>query len=449
MEISTAALMSIIALLVVVVISCIKDDLNVGFLGIAAAILVGGLFAGEKASDILKSFPLSLVMILIAVMFFFSMASANGTMSKITDHSIRMCKGSPAFIPVVIFCLGSFISMIGPGNIATCAMLAPVAMSIGKRIGISAFLMTLLVVGACTGTTFSPFATSGIISNGLIAGFAPQVGIPESALSGIAWQVFFNCFLAQGVANIGGFLLLGGAVWVAHHKSAGEFNIDEIAPKPEPFDTKQKITIALVAVMIVLVILSGVPAFKAMLPKPLLLMFSNVGTIVFLLDAVMLLTGAGDSAKGVKGMPWNTIMMLSGMYILIDVMDRAGGLNALVQLIASISGPVTVHFWTALIAGIISAYSSSTGVVMPMFLAMVPGLVDLTGTDPIGFISTVDVASHLVDTSPLSTLGAICMASAPESEDKGKLFRWLLIWGLSMALVAGVICTLLFGILGI
>lgn len=448
MDISTAALMSIVALFIVVIISCVKDDLNVGFLGIGAAILVGGIWADMPAGKILKAFPLDLIMILIAVMFLFSMASANGTMGKVTDYSIRMCKGNPGFIPVVIFCLGSFISMIGPGNIATCAMLAPVAMSIGKRIGISPFLMTLLVVGACTGTTFSPFATSGIISNGLIAGFAADVGIPESSLAGIAWKVFFNCFLAQGIANIGGFLILGGFAWAMHHKS-GSFNIDEIAPKPAPFDRNQKITLAVIAVMVVLVVLSGVPVLKVMLPKAVLNMFTNVGTIVFLLDMVMLLTGAGDSGKGVKGMPWNTIMMLAGMYILIDVMDKAGGLNALVQLIASISGEQSVHFFTGTIAGIISAYSSSTGVVMPMFLAMVPGLVNLTGADPIALISTVDVASHLVDTSPLSTLGAICMASAPESEDKGKLFRNLLIWGLSMSIVAGLLCMVLFGIIGI
>ena len=36
--------------------------------------------------------------------------------------------------------------------------------------------------------------------------------------------------------------------------------------------------------------------------------------------------------------------------------------------IATFSGPVTVTFWLGLVTGVISAYSSSSGVVMPAFL---------------------------------------------------------------------------------
>ena len=43
MEISIAAIVSIVALLVVVIISCVNEDLNVGFLSIAFAIVVGAI----------------------------------------------------------------------------------------------------------------------------------------------------------------------------------------------------------------------------------------------------------------------------------------------------------------------------------------------------------------------------------------------------------------------
>ncbi len=55
----------------------------------------------------------------------------------------------------------------------------------------------------------------------------------------------------------------------------------------------------------------------------------------------------------------------------------------------------------------------------------------------------------MVDMSPLSTLGALCIACAPEQEDKSKLFRHLLIWRLSMSVVGGVVCMFFFGILGL
>lgn len=44
LDISLPALMSILALVILVGISCVNEDLNVGFLGIAFGIIVGGVW---------------------------------------------------------------------------------------------------------------------------------------------------------------------------------------------------------------------------------------------------------------------------------------------------------------------------------------------------------------------------------------------------------------------
>ena len=447
MSISTAALMSILALVVLVAISCVNEDLNVGFLGIGFAIIVGGVWGGMTGAKVMGSFPLSLFMILAGVTFLFGMAQTNGTMEKLTAYSVRVCKGNTALIPLIIFVLTTFVTTIGPGNIAGCALMAPVAMAIATRVGMPAFLMTLLVVGASNGAAFSPFAPTGIISNGLIAKMAPQLGIPADSLSGLAWKVHFNSEVAQAFVNIGGFFVMGGWAWMKAQKGA-ELDIDELAPKPEPFNKAQITTLLLVAILIILVVVPGLPGIKGTLPKTITNMLSNVGSISFVLSIVLMLTGYGDSKAAVKVMPWGVIMMVCGVSVLIDVMDKAGGLNALVSVIGSVSGPVSVNFWVSFVPAIISAYSSSSGVVMPMFLPMTPGLVEITGGNAIGIISAINVGSHLVDTSPLSTLGALCIASAGDHEDKGKLFRKLLVWGLAMSVVSGVVCFLFFGVLG-
>jgi di/tricarboxylate transporter len=192
----------------------------------------------------------------------------------------------------------------------------------------------------------------------------------------------------------------------------------------------------------------GLPALKPLFPKAVLNMLSNVGSVAFMLSCVLMLAGSGDSKKAVKVMPWGVIMMVCGVTVLIEVMDKAGGLNALVKMIAVVSNPVTVNAWLGLITGIISAYSSSSGVVMPMFLPMVPGLIkEVGGGNPIALISSINIGAHLVDSSPLSTLGALCIACAGDHEDKAKLFRNLLIWGLSMSVVGALVCWLFFGIL--
>ena len=447
MSISTAALMSILALVVLVAISCVNEDLNVGFLGIGFAIIVGGVWGGMTGAKVMGSFPLSLFMILAGVTFLFGMAQTNGTMEKLTAYSVRVCKGNTALIPLIIFVLTTFVTTIGPGNIAGCALMAPVAMAIATRVGMPAFLMTLLVVGAANGAAFSPFAPTGIISNGLIAKMAPGLGIPADSLSSLAWKIHFNSEVAQGFVNIGGFFVMGGWAWMKAQKGA-ELDIDELAPKPEPFNKAQITTLLLVAILIILVVVPGLPGIKGTLPKTITNMLSNVGSISFVLSIVLMLTGYGDSKAAVKVMPWGVIMMVCGVSVLIDVMDKAGGLNALVSVIGSVSGPVTVNFWVSFVPAVISAYSSSSGVVMPMFLPMTPGLVEITGGNAIGIISAINVGSHLVDTSPLSTLGALCIASAGDHEDKGKLFRKLLVWGLAMSVVSGIVCFLFFGVLG-
>ena len=138
----------------------------------------------------------------------------------------------------------------------------------------------------------------------------------------------------------------------------------------------------------------------------------------------------------------------------MKVMDKAGGLNAMIQMIAVTSNGPTINGVVGFIAGLISAYSSSSGVVMPMFLNMVPGLLQAVGTfdadHAVRLAYSINIGAHLVDTSPLSTLGALCIANAAvDDKAKGILFRNLLFWGLGMSVVGGFVCYVFFGILGL
>lgn len=447
---STAALASIIALGIVVAISCIKEEIHPGILSIGFAVVVGGVWAGLKGTDVLALFPTSLFMILVGVTYLFAMAQVNGTMSKFTAYAVRLCGNNVILVPVMIFVLTTFFTTIGPGNIAGTALMAPLAMAIATRINMSAFLMTLIVVGAANGAAFSPFAPTGIISNGIIAKFAPTVASMASVnLQSLAWKIHWNSEIAQGVVNIGGFLLLGGLAWFATQRS-NSLNIDEIAPKPEPFTNKQIYTLTAIVLLLLMIILPGIPSIKASLAPWIKSITANVGTVGFMLAAVLLLLDVADPKEAMKTVPWGVIMMVCGVTVLIGVMEKAGGLKALVNIIANISTPTTVNGWLGFICGLLSAYSSSSGVIMPMFLPMVPGLItELGGGDPVAMISSINIGAHLVDTSPLSTLGALCIACAGEHENKAKLFRNLLIWGIAMSVVGGIACLLFFGILGL
>ena len=131
------------------------------------------------------------------------------------------------------------------------------------------------------------------------------------------------------------------------------------------------------------------------------------------------------------------------MTVLIALVERAQGIDLLVSLVARIASAETVNGIAAFFTGIVSVYSSTSGVVLPAFLPMVPGLAAaLPGASALSIATSMNVGGHLVDVSPLSTIGALCLAGTADAESRD-LFNKLLAWGLSMAVVGAILCHLI------
>jgi len=136
---------------------------------------------------------------------------------------------------------------------------------------------------------------------------------------------------------------------------------------------------------------------------------------------------------------------VAGVSTLVAILDATGGLDLLTTLLARGADRGSITALLAFVAGLFSVVSSSSGVVMPAFIPLVPGLITkLGGGDPVALVSAINVGSHVVDVSPLSTLGAVCIAHAA-GEDRARLFHRLLLWGLAMAVVGAAVCAALFG----
>jgi hypothetical protein len=100
------------------------------------------------------------------------------------------------------------------------------------------------------------------------------------------------------------------------------------------------------------------------------------------------------------------------------------------------------------VTGAISTYSSTSGVVLPAFLPTVPGLVsELGGGDPLAIALSINVGSSIVDVSPLSTIGALCVAAVSDASSSRKLFNQMLIWGFAMIVVGAILCQVFAGVL--
>src|SRR6266571_1122050 len=416
--------LSIVAFAIAIIVSCVSQ-INVGFLSIAFAFIVGVLFGGMKAADVAGGFPTSLFLILVGVTLFFSQASVNGTLDKIAKYSVKLARGNIGMIPVIFFFLAAGLAAMGAGNIATTALLAPVAMTVAGNMGISAFLMTVAVCCGANSGALSPFAPTGVIANGLEA----RIGITHQE-----WATFFNNFLAEGFVGLTGYFVLGGYKLFSRHASRKAVRLDESMLKEEgPFTWNQKLTLALIGALLV-----SVSYFKM-----------DVGMGAIIAASIMTLARASNEEQAVKTMPWNVILMVSGVTVLISILEKKGGMDLFTTILARFSTQRSVTSVMGFVTGLISVYSSSSGVVLPAFMPTIPGLIQKIGSsvDPMALASSVNVGAHLVNVSPLSTLGALCIANAARTEDRRVLFNKLLIWGLSMSVIGAFVCWVFFGLL--
>ena len=429
-SVDPVAAISLGALVVAIVVSC-TIRLHVGFLAISLAWVVGVYVAGMSAREVMSGFPTRLFLTLAGVTLLFSQAQLNGTLDRVAYRAVKYARGNVGVMPMMFFLLAFGLASIGPGNIAATALVAPMAMAVSWQVGVPPFLMSIMVGMGANAGSLSPIAPTGVIVNGVM----DQIG-----LGGFALHTYLNNMMAHTIVvfvayfAFGGLRLLKrrheGAVMVptgGDDSTAGGDGAGSME-----FDRTHLTTLAMIASLIFGVIFLGV----------------DVGLGAFAGAVLLSLLQAGDEMEAVKIMPWRVIMMVCGVTVLISVLDATGGLALFTDILARASA-VAPTFIIAASTGFISLYSSTSGVVLPAFLPTVPGLVEQLGVEPLALASAMNVGGHLVDVSPLSTLGALCMAAAHPSVDSRDLFNKLMIWGLSMTIVGGAVSYLLFTVLRI
>ena len=135
--------------------------------------------------------------------------------------------------------------------------------------------------------------------------------------------------------------------------------------------------------------------------------------VAIIIAALLILLRTVDEQKAIKGMPWGVILMVTGVTVLIAMLEKTKGLDLFTSGIAHVSTPATIAPIVAFGTGVVSVYSSTSGVVLPAFLPMVPDLAQrMGGIEPLPIAWSMNVGASLVDLSSLSTVGALFMAGA-------------------------------------
>ena len=160
------ATLSVLGLALAVAVSCFTK-LNVGVLAVGLAWLIGVYAGGMPVNQVMSGFPSSLFLTLVGVTLLFAIAQGNGTLDRLAHRAVRSCRGHRGIVPMMFFVLAATLASMGPGNIATAALIAPMAMATAAQAGIPLFLMAIMVGNGANAGSLSPFAPTGIIVNGL------------------------------------------------------------------------------------------------------------------------------------------------------------------------------------------------------------------------------------------------------------------------------------------
>ena len=411
---TTAAVLALLALVVAIALS-MTARVNVGLLSVALAWIIGVYAAGLKADSVVAGFPATLFITLAGVTFLFAIAKVNGTLDLLANRAAVLVRGNAGLLPIVFFVLAGAISTIGPGAIASVALVAPIAMATGMRAGVPNLLTAVMVATGANAGNLSPISAVGAMVNSLMA---------KGGLPGHQWTVFAANSLAHVLVAAIAYLIFGG---IRLFRAGGTAAFEGATARPTRMHW---LTIAVTAIWMLAAVVGRV----------------HVGLSAFAAGTILVLLGAANEREAISRVPLDIIFMVTGVTMLVAILETTGGMDLFTGMIARGATPSTLNAVIAFVTGVISTYSSTSGVVLPAFIPMVPGLVrQVGGGDPLAVALSINVGSGLVDVSPLSTLGALCVAAVADPVAARDLFRKLLIWGLSMTVVGAVLCGLFAG----
>jgi di/tricarboxylate transporter len=423
------AIAGLVVFVLLVVAAARNNEFHLGLAALFAALVFGVFASGLTPDQVIAKFPTRLFLTLVSVTLLFAIAETNGTLAIIAERATGLCNGRVRLLPPLIFIFTFLLSALGVGNIAATALMAPTAMALAKKIKLSAFLMTLVVVGGANAASLSPFSLTGILLGELTMKAVPTFSFQDTELYLI--QIFFLTFVLVAFVHTIGFITCGGATWWRQNRL--KYLEANKSIETHVMNRSQWATLCAIIAFACGIFMGNSTIFAELLGSKWHQLGSQLIAIALGLIVLLMLTRLVKIERAIEKIPWSTITLLTGVITYLGVLENAGAIAWATSLIQE--NPIFGAMVPTLAIGssVLSSISSSSGVVLPLFIPMVPGLA-IDTTSAMYLIATVAVSAHLVDCSPFSTLGALSLASAKKELVDGneRLFSALLLWGLVM-----------------
>lgn len=389
-----SVVVSILFIVSIVVSIWISGKYNIS-LGIPAWIcawLLGVWGLGASFNTILSYWPTSIVFMTLSVCMMFSFPSQNGAVTKLADHILYKFRKMPGIIVFVIFLIGVILGALGSDSTTTTALLCGIAFPIASSLGLHPVPVIISIChSAAVGSQVS-WGTQGLILRGTFELYFTE------GLDTIAWKLFAAFSLTAIVT-----LVLATVLTRSLKVKVMDIH------KPEPFDGKQKVTLAIIIVIILMVVVPSV--LKGLVDAPFLTTLSNrlnIQTLAMVGTLLMTVLKLGDPKVALqKGVPWNTIMLITGMITLVKVAELGGMTDLLASWLSgsipvALIGPVFV-----VLAGFLSFFTGATTSVFPMLTAVAIPLSATTGLSPVYLMGCIAAGARVTAVSPFSTGGSL------------------------------------------
>lgn len=380
-------IISLIALLAAIIIGFVRNA-NVGILCMGFSMVLGLVF-GLDAKEILSGFSSSLFIQMVGITYLFAIINSNGTLELLAHKMVGMVGKKKALIPFVMYILGFLICAVGPGAIPSLAIIPVIAIPVAVSAGINP-IMTAIIgdLGVMSGR-MSPLTPEAAVVRELME---------EQGLTGNTIPIMIGMTITALIVVVLVYIYYKG--WkVEKHEEEKE----EVLPK---FNGKQWLSLAGLLILAV-----GVLFFSW-----------NVGLTGFLVGTVLIVLGCGEEKKAIKGIPWNVILMVLGVGILMNVISISGGIDIMVAGLEKIMGHRTAAMIMAITAGFMSFFSSGLGVVFPTLIPTASGLASGLGVGAVELVTVIVIGGTVSGFTPISTTGALIMAGVAQQENAEEKF---------------------------
>ena len=420
----------ILAAIIISIVLGYKTKINIGFFAIVFSYLIGCFVMGLKTSEVIELWPIKIFFIIFSVTLFYNFALANGALEKLCNQLLYRCRNFPSLLPLAIFFVATIISGLGAGYYTVLAFMAPMTLLLCEKTKMNVVIAVLAVnYGALAGANFMT-SQSGIIFRGLMdtAGIASDTAFTYS--SGIFAATFLIPIVVLGIYSV---------------INAKRNQIEIESTLPEPLNSKQKKSIILIFIMMAIVLI--VPVLNIILPQNQTIDFLNaridIGFIAIFFALISLFLKLGDEKKVISLVPWNTLIMICGVGMLISLGVKAGVISELTEWLSTNVPIWMLPILVFIISAIMSVFASTLGVVAPALFPIVPALAAASGLNPLLLFVCIIVGAQSSSISPFSSGGSLILGSSPESMDKDKLLNALLFKAVPIGIVAGLIATVM------